>query len=244
MSNVQSPLLRRTTLWDAYRTRRFSILLILLLALLASPPLILNAGLSAGLFDELMSLLLVAVILSLCIDRRQRLFALVLGIPAVVLTLGGHAWPGEVSHWVLFFAHLCQILFLFSAAGLVVRSLFSAGELSFDSVFGAVCGYLFLGLGWAVCYSLVDRFRPGSFEVSPSLSASAAPHLEPQVLTYYSFVTLTTVGYGDINPVSPAARTLAWLEAIAGQFYLAVIVAGLVSLMVASRRGQNLATGD
>jgi hypothetical protein len=48
------------------------------------------------------------------------------------------------------------------------------------------------------------------------------------VLTYYSFVTLTTVGYGDISPVSPATRTLAWVEAVTGQFYLAVIVAGLV----------------
>jgi hypothetical protein len=57
------------------------------------------------------------------------------------------------------------------------------------------------------------------------------------VLTYYSFVTLTTVGYGDINPVSPATRTLAWMEAVTGQFYLAVIVAGLVSLLAA--KGQR-----
>jgi hypothetical protein len=52
-------------------------------------------------------------------------------------------------------------------------------------------------------------------------------------LTYFSFVTLTTVGYGDISPVSPAARTLAWVEAVTGQFYLAVIVAGLVSVLAA-----------
>ena len=61
------------------------------------------------------------------------------------------------------------------------------------------------------------------------LETDALPH----VLTYYSFVTLTTVGYGDISPVSPAARTLAWMEAVTGQFYLAVIVAGLVSLLAA-----------
>src|SRR5581483_3183166 len=226
MIEFPSPPSHAVILWDAYRTRRFSILLIALLALLAGSSLLLQAGLSAGLFDGLMSLLLLAAILSLCIDRRQRLFATLLGIPAIVLTLGGHALLGDIRGWALFLAHMCQICFLFAAAGLVVRSLFTADELSFDSVLGAVCGYLFLGLGWAVGYSMIERFRPGSFEVSPSLATSAAPYLDPQVLTYYSFVTLTTVGYGDINPVSPAARTLAWLEAIAGQFYLAVIVAG------------------
>ena len=58
-----------------------------------------------------------------------------------------------------------------------------------------------------------------------------------QVLTYYSFVTLTTVGYGDVTPVSPMTRTFAWIEAITGQFYLAIIVAGLVSVL-ASKHGQ------
>jgi voltage-gated potassium channel len=50
---------------------------------------------------------------------------------------------------------------------------------------------------------------------------------------YYSFVTLTTVGYGDVTPISPTTRTFAWIEAITGQFYLAIIVAGLVSMLVA-----------
>ena len=119
-------------------------------------------------------------------------------------------------------------------SGLIVRSLFSARPLTFDSVLGAVCGYLFLGLGWAVLYSVIEGFRPGSFEVAPRLVTGGDPARPlPQVLTYYSFVTLTTVGYGDISPVSPAARTLAWVEAVTGQFYLAVIVAGLVSLLAA-----------
>src|SRR5262249_57380705 len=100
--------------------------------------------------------------------------------------------------------------------------------LKFDSFLGAVCGYLFLGLGWAVLYSMIEGFRPGSFEIGPKLvTGGEVARPLPHVLTYYSFVTLTTVGYGDISPVSPAARTLAWIEAITGQFYLAVIVAGV-----------------
>src|SRR5262249_16942148 len=83
------------------------------------------------------------------------------------------------------------------------------------------------GLGWAVLYALIEGFRPGSFEIRPKLvTGGEAARPLPHVLTYFSFVTLTTVGYGDISPVSPATRTLAWMEAITGQFYLAVIVAG------------------
>src|SRR6516165_10611526 len=205
----------------AYSERRFGVLLVILVALLAGPPVLLGFGLSAGWFDGLMALLLVAVILSLCFERHQRLFALVLGIPTVLLSLGGHALPGEASAPVLVAGHLCEVLFLLGTSVLIVKSLFSARTLTFDSILGAVCGYLFLGLAWAVLYGLIEEFRPGSFEISPKLvTGGEVARPLPHVLTYYSFVTLTTVGYGDISPVSPAARTLAWMEAITGQFYL------------------------
>lgn len=218
---------------QVYSERRFGILLVILVVLLAGPPILLGFGLSAGWLDGLMALLMLAAILSLCFERRQRLFALLLGIPSILFYLGGHALSGKVTVWVLFFGHVCEVLFLFGAAGLIVKSLFNARSLTFDSIFGAVCGYLFLGLGWAVLYSMIESFRPGSFEISRSLitgSEPARPLLH--VLTYYSFVTLTTVGYGDIIAISPATRTFSWIEAITGQFYLAVIVAGLVSMLV------------
>ena len=219
---------------QAYGQRRFGALLVILAVLLAGPPVLLGFGLSEAWFDGLMALLLVAAILSLCFERHQRLFALLLGIPTVLLSLGGHALPGEASAPVLLAGHLCEVLFLLGASVLIVRSLFLAPTLKFDGILGAVCGYLFLGLGWAVLYAMIEGFRPGSFEISPKLVTGGEPaHPLPHVLTYYSFVTLTTVGYGDVSPVSPATRTLAWVEAIMGQFYLAVIVAGLVSVLAA-----------
>jgi hypothetical protein len=225
---------------QAHSERRFGVLLVVLVALLAGPPVLLGFGLSAAWFDGLMALLMVAAILSLCFERRQRLFALLLGIPTVLLSLGGHALPGEASGPVLFAGHLCAVLFLLGASVLIMRSLFSARTLTFDSVLGTVCGYLFLGLGWAVLYALIEGFRPGSFEISPKLvTGGEVARPLPSVLTYYSFVTLTTVGYGDINPVSPATRTLAWMEAVTGQFYLAVIVAGLVSVLAAKGKREG-----
>ncbi len=215
-----------------FSERRFSVLLVILVVLLGGPPVLLGFGLSAGWFDGFVSLLMLAAILSLCFDRRQRLFALLLGIPTVILTLGGHAFSGSVSLSVLFAGHLCGILFLFGSAGLIVRSLFNSRSLTFDGIFGSVCGYLFLGLAWAMSYSMIESFQPGSFQIAPSLRTSEEQP-QPYVLTYYSFVTLTTVGYGDVTPTFPATRTLAWIEAMTGQFYLAIIVAGLVSLLVA-----------
>ena len=140
-----------------------------------------------------------------------------------------------------FAGHLCEVLFLFGASVLIVKALFSAATLKFDSILGAVCGYLFLGLGWAVLYSMIEGFRPGSIQISPKLvTGGEQARPLPHVLAYYSFVTLTTVGYGDISPVSPATRTLAWMEAITGQFYLAVIVAGLVSVLAATGKREGV----
>src|SRR5947209_11750574 len=225
----------------AYSERRFGVLLVVLAALLAGPPVLLGFGLSAAWFDGLTALLLVAAILSLCFERQQRLFALLLGAPTVLLSLGGRALPGQASAPVLLAGHVCEVLFLLGASVLIVKSLFSAPTLTFDSILGAVCGYLFLGLAWAVLYALIEGFRPGSFQISPKLvTGGAVARPLPQVLTYFSFVTLTTVGYGDISPVSPATRTLAWVEAITGQFYLAVIVAGLVSVLAAKGKREGV----
>src|SRR5260370_41373312 len=114
---------------------------------------------------------------------------------------------------------------------MIVKSLFNSRSLSLDSIFGAVCGYLFLGLAWAMSYSMIETFQPGSFQISQSLRTSGE-HPQPSVLMYYSFVTLATVGYGDVTPLSPTTRTFAWIEAIAGQFYLAIIVAGVAARCV------------
>ena len=221
-----------------FKERRFGVLLAILLILLAGPPLLMGFGLSAIWFDGLMTVLMLAAIVSLCFEPQQRLLALLLGIPSILLSLGGHLLSDSMAVWPLLLGHLCEVLFLFGSAGLIVRSLFGSGSPSFDSILGALCGYLFLGLGWAVTYSMIEVLRPGSFAVGPSIGLGSEGGASPpaDVLTYFSFITLTTVGYGDIVPATPATRTCAWLEAVTGQFYLAVIVAGLVSMLATSNR--------
>jgi hypothetical protein len=89
-----------------------------------------------------------------------------------------------------------------------------------------VAVYLLLGLMWASAYALLYQLHPDAF--AGALGAA----LIPQTWIYYSFVTLTTVGYGDITPVHPVARSLAIAEALTGQLYLAITLAHLVALRV------------
>ena len=116
---------------------------------------------------------------------------------------------------------LCVVILM-----LVVRR----GPVTRQRIEGAVAVYVLLGLTWAQAYELLALLHPGAFGGAVGGPASPA-------WIYYSFVTLTTMGYGDITPVHPLARSLAILEALTGQLYLAILVARLVSLELHSREG-------
>jgi hypothetical protein len=220
---------------DAYAGRRFAVLLVLLVAVVAVPPVLIGFGVSPEWFDGLLAVTILAAVASLCFDRRQRAVALVLGLPTVVLFVCEKSLPAEAAAVVTWVPYVCATLFFLGAAGVIVRSLFGGRPVTFDAVLGAACGYLFLGLGWAVLYTMTEDLAPGSFRFGDGLATADSPPVpQPHVMTYFSFVTLSTVGYGDVTPVSPAARTFAWLEALAGQFYLAVVVAGLIALLIES----------
>jgi len=104
-------------------------------------------------------------------------------------------------------------------------------EISANRLVGAVCIYLLLGVIWAVAYSILGMAFPGSFQ---GFSPLADPEWDSEWL-YFSFVTMTTLGYGDISPVSATARALAYIQAIFGQFYIAILVAGLVGAHILRR---------
>jgi hypothetical protein len=188
------------------------------------------------LFDALLSLVTIALLLSFTPDKGKRLFAVAVGVPVGLLSLGGHLVSAPHNAVVLI-GHCLAVVFYFWAAVMIVASLFRSAALSLDSIFGAICGYLLLGMAWGVLYSMLDALWPGSFAIGERLAAQVqAEESHIYVFTYYSFITLATVGYGDVTPVSPAARTFAWLEAITGQFYVAVLVAGLVGALLSKKQ--------
>ena len=111
----------------------------------------------------------------------------------------------------------------------MLHSVLFAANVTWEVVNGALCVYFLFGFSFAAAYVVSETTHPGSFAMS------MRPHYVSSLrraLLYFSFVTQTTMGYGDITPATPLARSLATLQAIAGQLYLAVLVARLVALQI------------
>ncbi|MEW6268023.1 MAG: ion channel [Thermodesulfobacteriota bacterium] len=161
------------------------------------------------------------------------------------------ALPALIGHWSLR-ADAPPVprllVFCFTAAFLAFLTLvmlwvvLREQVVTVDTLIGAVCAYFLIGVTFGTTYAIVGLTTPNAFDVSPALAAAADWHppaspLSP-LLQYYSFATLSTLGYGDMSPVSPAARSLSVLEGLAGPLYLAVLITRLVGMHTArsSRR--------
>jgi voltage-gated potassium channel len=121
--------------------------------------------------------------------------------------------------------------FLLLAIRSALRQIVLSTEINANRLYGAVCAYLMLGVLWALMYSTLGGADPGAF----SGALSTNPEEWNVEWLYYSFVTLTTLGYGDILPVSATARALAYSEAVVGVFYMAMLVAALVGSYAAAK---------
>lgn len=132
--------------------------------------------------------------------------------------------------WAALLSHSCIIVLIFYFCVTILAYVLQGARISMDKIFAAICVYLLIGYAWTFAYVLVDELQPGSFIAL----VTTTPNDYARILEmrYFSFMTLTTVGYGDIIPHSSAARTLAALEAVVGQIYLTVLVARLVGLHI------------
>ena len=119
-----------------------------------------------------------------------------------------------------------MLMFCILSTLIAGRNVFVMHQVDLNSLVGAFCVYLLIGMIWALLYRLLHLYGLSSFSGNISEQEQA---IFPD-LVYFSFVTLCSLGYGDISPVGGLARTLAYLEAVVGQFYLAVMVASLVGV--------------
>jgi hypothetical protein len=186
-------------------------------------------------------LVLAAVVVSVSKGRAWKAFTIGLGLPAALL---GLLRLYAASDQVVVAHHLLAAAFLAYAIGSTLRFIFACRRVTLDTLFASLCVYLLLGVTWALAYSATDVLDPGSFfltqrpgDPTPGLRIDQRGN---SAVLYFSFTTLTTLGFGDIVPVSPVARMLTSIEAVTGQLYLAVLVARLVGLHISESltRGQ------
>jgi len=131
---------------------------------------------------------------------------------------------------------VCSCLFLTVTVFALVSRLFTVKSVTFDIISAAICAYLLIGVAWAYAFAFVELRHPGSFSAAlfQRPTGNMAPLLASlHTFVYYSFVCLTTTGFGDILPVSEGARSLSVMEAVFGQLYMAILVARLVGLEIA-----------
>jgi hypothetical protein len=136
-----------------------------------------------------------------------------------------------------------QMVFLIYVTATILRAVFLAGVVDGNILCGAACVYLLAGILWGYGYTLLEIINPGSFAITATDMAKVNLYDEPGWLVYFSFTTLTTVGFGDVLPAKAFARSFSVLEAVIGQIMLVVMIARLVGLHVAhstSRRNEHV----
>jgi len=127
-----------------------------------------------------------------------------------------------------------RLLFFGEVTRVVVVHVLRARRITSDTIAAASCAYMLLGMVWANLYLLLDYMRPGAIDIPSSFTAGFGGDPGP-ALTYFSFVTLATVGYGGMKPLDPGTGGLCVAEALVGQLYLAIMISRMVGLHIAQR---------
>lgn len=159
--------------------------------------------------------------------------AMVIVAAGLILTIIGVS--SVIEHRGLNIAHVAaQTIFLVYVTATILRAVFRARVVDGNILCGAACVYLLAGTVWGYSYAMLEIANHGSFKiVAPDMANGVNLYDEPGWLVYFSFTTLTTVGFGDVLPASAFARSLSVLEAVVGQIMLVVMMARLVGLHVA-----------
>ena len=173
----------------------------------------------------LLSLVLISAVLAVANRCRTFVVAVLLAIPAVVGRWINHFRPHLLPPAIFLVAGLVLVAFVVAN---LLRFILRAPSVNAEVRCASISAYLMLGLMWTMAYWLVDQLTPGG---AFSFNTNAGPQsINGFNAFYFSFITLSTVGYGDITPVSRIARWLAAMEAMTGLLYVAVLIARLVSL--------------
>ncbi|MEM9399317.1 MAG: ion channel [Verrucomicrobiota bacterium] len=164
--------------------------------------------------------------------RKRLLLGMALGVPSFAVSIVAI----NLGHKFLLSLHysLSTVFFGFVII-ILLYDIFIHKRVDTNQLLAAISIYLCIGVVWAMLFGLVNLYEPNSY----SMAGSASADIDTSSLLYFSIVTLTTLGYGDITPLSAPARSLAAMEALVGQIYLTVLVARLVGLHIAGESNSS-----
>ncbi|MCL7957848.1 MAG: potassium channel family protein [marine benthic group bacterium] len=220
--------LKLPVLMEKSRVGQFGFLFISLMALFIVPELLPDEGNVRWQVPLFFSIVMLSA-LNAVSDRRAEFWIAALLLPFGLLPEWLHAFGVQNTE---IWGKAISAVFLIYIAVLILRSVLRAREIDVEVILGALCVYLMLALVWGVAYQIVAARNPGAFSIPPAILEGAAnpDQALASALHYFSFVTITTLGYGDIQPVASMARSLAITEALFGQIYLVTLIARLVSM--------------
>lgn len=207
--------------------RRFLFLLILLLTLIVVVPFIGDYTGFRIVVDMFATGVFIAAMYAISEKKHQLILALFLVVPTIVTLWIDYFTSAD---WALAASEICGVLFFGFAIVIIVNYIRRQSDVTTEIIFAAVVVYLLMAMLWADLYRLLETFNPGSFEMPGGQIQN-----DRILFLYFSLVTITTLGYGDMTPVTDQAAGLASVEAITGQIYLVVLVAWLVGMHVSKR---------
>lgn len=208
----------------AVREGRFLYLLLILLAYLLLTPFLQEIVRFRFLYSLFLTINLVAGIYAIAARKTQTVIAVSLAVPMVILTWAAYSNDSDVLYLL---ANLFTLFFLGVIIISILSFVFMTRKVTHHVIFGTISVYLLIGIAWSILYAILEFFSSGSFSKAPDSGAHDAGFY-----VYFSFVTLTTLGYGDITPLTSKAQALVIGEALVGQIYMTVLVAWLVGLFV------------
>jgi hypothetical protein len=213
-----------------FRANKYLVLLIIVIFALLSQSYVHGLEIAAA------YVVLLTVFVAVFQNHWDRLIGLLLGLPTMAAEFmyrvlpEAHRMPATVAY------HALMTVFLGFAVITVLRDIFRNPQIGFDHLLGAFSGFLLSGIAWGNLYLLTQTIDPRAFNIGPEIAVQLQHEQSRRFLfNYFSFMTLTTLGYGDVTPVTPSACNLTWLEAMFGQFYVAVSIGQLMSLKMKPR---------
>ncbi len=223
------------------RERKYLVLLVAIVALLVVQPLLVHWSVRTRVLGDAVFMAVVFCVFLVVFEqrgeRRLALSLVILGLSSLFVYHGG---ANRLQMAAIVSYHCLAVAFFGFAVTVILRRVFSRETIHSDQIIGVACGYLLAALAWSSLFALVHVVAPGSFRVPEEMVSQLTDwHTRRSLFDYFSIVTLTGLGYGDITPTNPPVYALVAMEVVFGLFYLAVVVSQLVGLMMIRRADKN-----